>query len=123
GRSSRKSTTSLCVWGRSLKFSGTSPTARGRGKVLTHRPLPNPRRSRLVSDNAYPRNLRHQLSQEVEPFGAQAIFEQGEAGHIAAWPCQAIHNPGANGIDGLSEYYWDCARGLLQGWCCRTDTT
>src|SRR5262245_63394421 len=97
--------------------------ARRRCEGLNHGPLPNPRRSPLVANNAYARNLRRQFSQEVEPFGAQAKFELGEAGQIAAWACQAIHNPATNRIDGLSEYNWDCARGLLQNWCCWTNAS
>ena len=64
------------------------------------------------------RRARHagrDLLEQLQPFRAQAVFELGEAGDVAAWPRDALDETGADRIDGLREHDRHRAGGLPHG--------
>ena len=50
--------------------------------------------------------LRRDLLEQLQPFGAHAVFELEEAGGVAARPRQAFDKTGAHRVDDLREHDW-----------------
>src|SRR5207245_2696152 len=60
------------------------------------RELADPRGDGGIPKNRRPRYARHDLLEQLQPFPAQAVLELQKAGSVAAWPCQALDETGAN---------------------------
>ena len=63
------------------------------------------------------RHVRHaggDLLEQLQPFSARAVFEQREAGSIAAWARQALDQSSSDRIGDLHEYDRQGAGHLLQ---------
>src|SRR5437764_196713 len=57
--------------------------------------LANPGASRGIANDRHPGHVVRDLFEQLEPFCAQAVFECGETGHIAARMRQALDQPAA----------------------------
>jgi hypothetical protein len=57
---------------------------------------------------------RCELLEQLQPFPAQAVFEQEETGGVAARLRQAIDEAGTDRIDDGREHDWHGAGGLQQ---------
>ena len=67
------------------------------------------------------RDLRRDLPEQLQPLGAQAKFELGEAGGVGPRPRHALDEAGADRIDSLSHHDRHCVANLLQDECGRAD--
>src|SRR5262249_49202182 len=52
----------------------------------------------------YPRHARRDLFEQLQPFPADAVFEQEETGGVAARPRQAFDKISADRIDEVGEH-------------------
>ena len=61
-------------------------------------------RYRRIPDYGHSGDDRRDLLEQLRPFAAQAIFERGETGGIAARPRQAVDEAGTDRVNSLQEY-------------------
>src|SRR5262245_25981558 len=66
-----------------------------------------------IAKNGSAVHARSDLLEQLQPFCADAVFELGETGDVAAWPRQASNEAGTNWVRGLREYDGHAA-GCLQ---------
>src|SRR5262249_33923904 len=92
-----------------------------RGRCSTnHCPLSQRDGGSAIADDPNPRNLRCDLSEQLEPFGAQAIFELGEPGGVAPGARHAADSSQADRIDRLGHSNgYGTAGNLLERLCRR----
>src|SRR5262245_58810687 len=75
--------------------------------------LANYFRDGRIAKNGRAGHARSDLLEQLQPFCADAVFELGETGDVAAWPRQASNEAGTNWVRGLREYDGHAA-GCLQ---------
>ena len=89
--------------------------AGGFGCDLERRPLPDASGSGWIPQQAHAVHARHNLSQELQPFSGQAVFELHEPGGVAAGPCQACDKSRSDRVDRLNKNNWHRAARPLHG--------
>ena len=57
-----------------------------------------------IAKHGYPRHAGRDLSEQLQPFGADAVFEQHETGGVATRPRQAVDEAGADRIGDDREH-------------------
>jgi hypothetical protein len=66
-----------------------------------------------ITQDRRPGDARRDLFEQLQPFCADAIFGQGEAGGVAAWPMEARNEAGPDRIGDLHEHHRQRAGRLL----------
>jgi hypothetical protein len=66
------------------------PEGSGRGLQLLHR---QPSLRRFVPENSHSRDLREELSEQLDPFGHQLTRDRAHSRDVASWPGEALYNP------------------------------
>ena len=79
---------------------------------LNNRELTDTGRYSGVPQHRNARHARRNLLKQFQPFRAQAVFEQGKTGSVAARSRQTVHEPGAHGIADIHEHDRHCAGDL-----------
>ncbi len=104
---------------RALDLTGIAHIDRGQfnterwGHGLDRAELANSRGYGGITYDGDSRQFRHHLFEQLQPFRANAVFEIDKAGRVAARPCQAIDETGADWIRDIHEHDWHRA-GRLQ---------
>src|SRR5262249_3756460 len=77
-------------------------------------PLSDPDLTLNFAHDTDARDLRRDLPEQLQPLGAQAKFELGEAGGVGPRPRHALNEARADRIDSLGHYDRHCVANLLQ---------
>src|SRR5262245_50258416 len=75
-----------------------------RGSGLNGAQLSGPAALGGIPQYRYPRHARRDLFEQLQPFPADAVFEQEETGGVAARPRQAFDKTPADRIDEIDEH-------------------
>ena len=73
--------------------------AKRRRNGLDHGELARSGRYGRIAKNGHSRCAGGDLLEQLQPFPAHQIFENGKAGDVATWSCQAVDITSANWID------------------------
>src|SRR5262249_1572351 len=97
------------VMPRSISLASRTPTGRNstpqlRGSGLNGAHLSGPAGLGGIPQYRYPRHARRDLFEQLQPFPADAVFEQEETGDVAARPRQAFDKTSADRIDEIDEH-------------------
>ena len=86
----------------------------GRRHRLDGGELADPGGDGRIPQDRRSRHAGRDLFEQLQPFAAQAVFERGETGGVAARPRQARDETGADRVDDLHEHARHGAGGLKQ---------
>src|SRR5262245_57326809 len=75
-----------------------------RGSGLNGAQLSGPAALGGIPQYRYPRHARRDLFEQLQPFPADAVFEQEETGGVATRPRQAFDKTSADRIDEVGEH-------------------
>src|SRR3954469_17159650 len=72
-----------------------------RGHGLDDRELADAGNTRGIAKNRYPRHIRRNLLQQLQPFPGETVFELRKAGNVCTWMGHAFDQTGTNRVDDL----------------------